>query len=203
MMNNKIFYSLRKSIYKINKLIVFKSSHISFWGKISLLWVLICFLSLFMPWVDSIWTIISSGSLQINSFMSFSSVLWRIWFFITITLAIILFSLFSIQKKEKFRYFSLIHISDYFSVISWSIFIFLLSLHSFLLISGLQLFSSEVIYGKWIVLCITWSIVMFIGALIIKQEHGKNIKWSYINDSKTQAPQTLQIKEKKNMKLPF
>lgn len=202
-MNKALQHLIRKNIYKFKKLIIFKSSHISFWWKISLLWVLICFISLFFPWVWSLWTIISSGNLQIESFMSFSSVLWRIGFFIWITLLLIIFSLFSIQKKEKFRYFSLIHISDYISTLVWSIFIFLLSIHSFFLIWGLQLFSSNIVYGKWIVLCLTGSFVMFFGVYIMKQEYRKNIKWSYINDVKAQWPDIGNIREKNNMKLPF
>ena len=190
-MNKKIKHYVKKHIYDIKKLIAFKSSHISFWGKIGLLGVIICFVSLFFPWVSSLWTIISSGDLQIDSFMSFSSVLWRIGFFITIVLAIIVFSIFSIQKKEKFRYFSLINISDYISLISWSIFIFIISIHSFFLIWGLQLFSSNIMYGKGIILCITGALVMFSGALIMKQEYRKNIKGSYsvnnqCNDKQTQ-----------------
>jgi hypothetical protein len=188
-MNKKIWYSIRKSLHLLRKLVIFKSSHISFGGKIWLLWVLICFISLFFPWVSSLWAIISSGNLQIHSFISFSSVLWRIGFFISLTLVIIVFSLFSIQKKEKFHYFSLIHLSDSLSLIIWSIFIFIVSVHSFLLISGLQLFSSNIVYGKGITLCITWSLVMFFGALIMKQEHGKNTKWSYVSDTKIGWPQ--------------
>jgi hypothetical protein len=37
-------------------------------------------------------------------------------------------------------------------------------------------------YGKGIILCITGALVMFSGALIMKQEYRKNIKGSYIND---------------------
>ncbi len=202
-MNKRIWYPIRKRLHQMKKLIIFKFSHISFWGKISLLWAWICFISLFFPWVSSHWTIISSWDLQIESFVSFSNVLWRVGFFIIITLLIIIFSIFSIQKKEKLRYLSLIHISEYLSLISGSIFIFLLSIHSFLLISWLQLFSSNIIYGKWIILCITWSLVIFSWALLVKQEQRKNTKWSYINDNKTNPLHMWTHKEKDNMKLPF
>jgi hypothetical protein len=138
-----------------------------------------------------------------HSFISFSALLGRIGFFILITLMLIAFSIFSIQKKEKFRYFSLIHISDYISLLAWWAFIFLLSVHSFFLVWGLQLFSSNIIYGKGIVLCITWSLVILSGALIMKQEYRKNIKWSYINDIKASWQQGLENTEKNNMKLPF
>lgn len=202
-MNKRILHYIKKHIYQIKKIIIFKSSHISFWGKTALLWTIICMISLFFSWAWSPWVIVSSWNLQIDSFTSFSNILWRIWYFILITLWLIIFSLFSIERKEKIRYFTLIHISDYISVLIWSIFIFLLSIHSFLLVWGLQLFSSSITYWNGIILCVTWSLVMFAWSCIMKHEYRKNIKWSYINDISTTPENRLNNTQKDNMKLPF
>lgn len=202
-MNKKVIYIIRKNLLQIKKQLIFKSSHISFGWKIALLWAWISLISLFFPWVWSLGTIISSGDVQIHSFSSFANVLGRIGFFIAATLWIIIFSIFSIQKKEKLRYFSLLHISDYISSLIGSIFIFILSIHSLFLIWGLKIFSSNIIHWKGIILSITWSLVILAGALIMKQEYRKNIKWSYINDVTAEKWQQVPQVEKSNMKLPF
>lgn len=194
---------LQKKILHIQRQIIFKTSHISLWWKIVLFGTFLCFISLFLPWISANWNIISSGESKIDTFVSFSSVLWRVGFFVLITLAIVNFSIFSIQKKEKLRYFSLLSVSEYICSSFWSIFIFLLSLHSFLLVGGLQLFSSNITYGKGIILCITGSIIMFLGSIAIRKEYRMNIKWSYINDAKGNTHIEAWEEQENNMKLPF
>lgn len=203
MINKKALRFIQKRILHFQKVVIFKTSHISPGGKIALFGSLICFISLFFPWMESLGSIIPSWDSQINSFNSFSSVLGRTGFFILISLIIVSFSIFSIRKKEKLRYFSLLSVSEYMCTSFGSIFIFLLSLQSFFLSSGLQLFSSNIIYWKGIILSITWAIIIFFWSIVIKKEYRINIKWSYISDTKWSPDIPQEAEQKNNMKLPF
>jgi len=201
--NKKISRLLQKHMQNIKEQIYFKTSHISQGWKFALLWIFLCFISLFLPWISPLDTIISCGYSDTPISSSFSWLLGGIWFFILLSLSLMSFSLFSIKKKERLHFFSLIELSDISACFLWSIFIFILSLHSFFLVIGLQFFSVNILYGKGIILCITWSIIIFIASLLLKQEYRKNIKWSYISELKN-TWQKLKLEEKKdNMKFPF
>lgn len=202
-MNKNISRFLQKKLLSMKQIFIFKTSHISLWWKIALFWVSICFISLFFPWVSSPGIIISSWETQIDSFIGFSKLLGRVWFFIFLALIIVLFSIFSIRQKEKFRYFSMVQISDHMCVLMSSIFIFLLSIQSFLLIWWLQIFASNISHGKWIILSITWAMIMFFSSFIIQQEYRKNIKWSYVSDAESKRITLINEEKKNNMKLPF
>jgi len=194
---------LQKKILHIQKKIVFKTSHISSWWKLTLFWVLLCFISLFISWGGAFWNIVDAENIENFRFNSFSSVLWYIGYFILGWLGLISFSIASIKKKQKLKYFSLIEIRDYSASIISSIVIFLATLHSFFITIWLQLFSSNITHASWIILCMTGSIIIFIWGIVIKWEYRMNIKWSYIN-SAGKSPQESEFKDKKdNMKLPF
>ena len=195
--------SLQRYIHFKKRNITFKTSHLSPGSKIALFWSFICFISLFLPWMSSFSGINQGGVNNIDSFGSFSSILWYIWFFILILLWIIFFLLFSTSKKEKVRYIIMLQFSENLMCLWWALMIFLLCLHSFFFISWLELFSSGILYGKWIILCITGSIVLLIGSIIMRTEYRKNIKWSYISELYPRQDSTQNTTEKSNMKLPF
>lgn len=199
----KLLRIFQKHSQKIGEKIRFKTAHITLWGKISLLWSIICFISLIFPWISITDTSFMHGEGSAPIASSFSSVLGGVWFFILWAICIIMFSIFSIQKKEKLRFVSMIQLSDQLSAFFWSILIFILAFHSFILISGLRFFSISINYQKWVILCITGAIIIFIWAYIMKKEYRKNIKWSYISNIESSPEKLIVTEQKNNMKFPF
>ncbi len=202
-MNTNTLRFIQKRVVKIKEKIIFKTSHISTWWKLALFWIVICFFSLFISWGWAFWNIVDSDNIENFSFNSFSPVIGMIWYFILLGLALVSFAICSIKKKQKLKYFSLIEMRDYSCSIITAIVIFLATFHSFFITKWLQLFSSNITHGKWIILCMTGAIIIFIWGIVIRSEYRMNIKWSYISDT-SRSPQEPQNKEQKdNMKLPF
>lgn len=201
--NTKTYRFLQKKISDFMQKLQFKTSHISQGGKIILLWVIICGVSLLMPWISPLDSIISCWYSDVPSSSSFSGILWHVGIFILFALCIISFWVFSIQNKQKFHFFSTLQISDQVSSFYGSFFILIFSLHSFFVVHGLKFFSVNIVYGKGIILCLTWAIVILTGSFILKKEYRKNIKGSYYNESHWDIKQQNNEEQKNNMKLPF
>lgn len=202
-MNTNTLRFIQKRIFRLQEKIIFKTSHISTGGKLALFWVLICFISLFISWGWAFWNIVDSENIENFSFNSFSIVMGYVWYFILFWLTLVSFAICSIKKKQKLKYFSLIELRDYSCSIITALMIFLAALHSFFATKWLQLFSSNITYSQWIILCMTGSIILFAWGIVIRSEYRMNIKWSYINGT-SRVPQESEFKEKKdNMKLPF
>ncbi len=181
----------------------FSLAHITLWGKITIFWIIVCFISLFLPWISSVGVIVSTQESSISSFSSVSSLVGYSGIFIFATLALMVFWLFSIHKKQKFYALSLIHISAQ-AVCFWgAIFIMVLCLHSFFVINGLQFFSGNIVYGSGLILCMTGAIIICGGAVQILKENKKNSKWSYVSEIDANEFQKHKREEKSNMKLPF
>lgn len=193
----------QKHMTKIREQIVFKTSHISFGWKVILFWVWICFLSLLFPWITIDEDVISCGLTTLPSNSSFSAILWHVWALIWFVLAFITFCIFSIQRKEKFHFFSTLQLSDQYSSLYGSLFIFFISLHSFFVVKGLKLFSVHIHHGQGIILCITWAIVIFAWSILLRKEYRKNIKWSYFSEIHGEEKREQSDEVKNNMKLPF
>jgi len=194
---------MQKKILLIREKIIFKTSHISVWGKITLFWCLICFISLFVPWWWTFWNIMESVNITNNSFNSFHIIMGYVWYFILWILIMTSFVVASIKKKQKFKYFSLIEIREYSFCIISSIIIFLTALHIFFITVWLKTFSSNITHSHGIILCMTGAVIIFFWGIVIRWEYRINIKWSYINDS-NKSPRNSEFKEQKdNMKLPF
>ena len=185
------------------KQLSFKAAHITLWWKLALFGICIWIISLFFPWVSSFDGIANGWQTQLKSFLSFSILLWYVGFFIFLALVVSAFAIFSIQAKEKLHFFSYIQLSDHNSGILSSCFIFILCLHSFFLIRWLQVFSANVLYGEWIILCITGSIIMFTWSIMMKNENRRNMRWSYSSEAHTRDQNEVHEKVKDNMKLPF
>jgi hypothetical protein len=202
-MNTNTLRFLQKRILKLQEKIIFKTSHISSWGKLALFWVLLCLWSLFISWWGAFWNIVDAENIENYSFNSFSSVMWFIGYFILLWLILVTFSISSIKKKQKLKYLSLIEMRDYSCSILTAIVIFLAALHSFFITIWLQLFSSNITHSRWIILCMTGSIIIFIWGIVIRSEYRMNIKWSYISDTGRIPLETGTKETKDNMKLPF
>ena len=195
--------NIKRFLYLWKRSTNFKLSYISNGEKIAFFGITLCFISLFFPWISSVDSIVGDTSASIESFWAFSKILGFSGIFIFLSLAIIAFSILSIRAKERLRFFSLIHISEYSSCLIWSLFIIILCIQKFLLISWLQVFSSNILYGKGIILCTTASFFIFIAAIIIKTEHRKKIYGSYIYEWKDFKNTSYTPEDKSNMKLPF
>lgn len=200
---HELIRSVQRYVHFSRKHLSFKAAHITIWGKIALFGIFICCISLFFPWVSSFDGISDWWPSRLKSFLSFSILLGYIWFFILIALIVSIFAIFSIQRKEKLHFFTHIQLSDHNSWILSAVFIFLMCFHSFFLIRGLQIFSANVLYWEWIILCITGSIIMFIWSIMMKKEYRKNLRWSYSSEAHIQDQNELIDQGQDNMKLPF
>lgn len=194
---------LRKFFFTQKEKFLFKFSHLSMGGKITLLWIFLSALSLFLPWAE-FWSSFSDPKFQNLGISSWSPIIGSPAIFISLVLLCIIFSLISIQKKEKFRFLTFIHLTDYIVGIIGSVFTFFLSLHTYIIIWGLRFFSSSIMYDTGIILCLTGSIFIGVGSWILKKEERQNIRWSYVHDFENQARFGKNTQDSKdNMKLPF
>ena len=201
--NKKIIRTLQKHVLKIQEQVRFKTSHITQGWRIIFLGGILVFFSLFSSWISAQESIVASSNIKIQSVSSFSSLIGFVGIFILATLIVIFFSVFSLRKKEKFHFFSLIQLSDYICSFYGALFIIILCIQSFLFIGGLQIFSGNIYYGKWIILCMTWAIVILFASFILKKEYRKNSKWTYYSELRGEENQRNTDEVKNNMKLPF
>lgn len=183
---------------KINNLIKniannirFKMESFSFAKIVIIMWVLIWYFSMFMNWISS-----DDKSMVSNAFNDVT--LFSVYIIITL-LFVILFLLFSLNKKEKIKKTTNIMFRDYVIIIFISIIIFMLSVSNLWALIWLKIFSSEVSYWSWIITIIISSIIMFIWWILLKNDHNcpNNI---CMNDSKEGL---LENSIKNNTKLPF
>jgi hypothetical protein len=182
---------IRNFFIKISNNIRFKIESFSFAKIVILVWVLLWYSSLFMKWIDSENKIFISNIF--NNITYISSIIF------IISLSIILFLLFSINKKEKIKKSTSIVFRDYIIIIFISIIIFTLSINNLWVIIWLDIFSSEVFYWNWVIILIMSSIFIFIWWFLLKNEH---YSWDniYLNDSNEQKSENSEIN---NTKLPF
>jgi hypothetical protein len=182
---------MQNFLKKVINNIKFKIESFSFAKIVILVWTLMWYISLFMKWINS-----ENKHLTSNIF---NSITYTSSIILIILLSIILFLLFSFNKKEKIKKTTSIIFRDYVIIVFISIIIFILSINNLGVIIWLQSFSSEISYWAWVVTLIISSIFIFLWALILKKEHycPNNI---YLNDSKEQI---IENSEKNNIKLPF
>lgn len=188
------YKNLKRYFYKFQESLRFKTGHITNAGKIVVFWSVITLISLLFAWVDS-----STGAI---SWSAFSRISGKPAIMILIILAMIYFSLFSIHKKEKLKLVSNLYFKDYTSCVLWGIFIMIICINSFNYIGGLQMFESDIISGKWPILCLCGGIIMTVWGFIMKLESSKNVKGTFISEQDV-GSDTSWEKEKNNMKLPF
>ena len=103
----KLLRIFQKHSQKIGEKIRFKTAHITLWGKISLLWSIICFLSLIFPWISITDTSFMHGEWSAPIASSFSSVLGGVWFFIFWTINLKNFFYIKNKKEYKFHFFTI------------------------------------------------------------------------------------------------
>jgi hypothetical protein len=175
----------------ISNNIKFKIESFSFAKIVILVWVLLWYISLFMRWINSENKVFISNIF--NNITYISSIIF------IISLSIVLFLLFSINKKEKIKKSTSIVFRDYIIIIFISIVIFILAINNLWVIIWLQTFSSEVYYWNWVITMITSAVFIFTWWFLLKNEH---YSWDniYLNDSKEQKSENSEVN---NTKLPF
>ena len=169
--------------------IKFKIEAFSFSKIIILMWVIIGYISIFIPWIktntiDLWWNI-------------FNEITYYSWVIISIILTIILFLLFSYNKKEKLKKSTNIIFRDYIIIVFLSIILFLLAINNLWVIAWLQTFSSEIKYWSWIIMLFISSIFLLAWAILLKNEQASTS--IYINDSREERNN----KSENNTKLPI
>ena len=197
----------QKHLTEIQKSLSFKLSGLTTGWKISLWGIIICCISLCIPWIVfvSTWDIEEISS-KISSTHSFSALIGNSWLFVLLWLIISLFFLFSSSKKDTL--YSATSLSyRIHSLLFWvAIFTLYSAIHSLLIIKWLQTFSSNITYWKWLILCITWSIILLFWAVRLKNDSKKDIVWAYIHSTEknnTKTKEGIIDDWRDNMKLPF
>lgn len=185
---NKIKIELKAIIDKFN----FKRVNLSLSRQLVLLWTIIWYISLFLPWIvdNKIWEV----------WNSFYSISWNIWYLLIIILFLPIFVIFSTNYKEKIKLYSDLSLKNHFIIITSWFFVISFSIITLSFINGLHTFFENTSYWKWVILCMTGWIIMLIWWFLIRKEYYNNnseIILNRLNQNREEA------KEKDNMKLPF
>ena len=187
-------------MYKLEVFIEEKSIHLSNGAKIVMFGVLVCIVSLFMDWIQSQWEIQEIGKAVSGN--SFSRISGKPGFIIFFTLMMMIFSLFSIQRKEKMKLISHFYFQDYWvPIIGW-FFLLLFSYHGMSIIDGYSIFVSGIIAGKWALFSMSGALTIIIGWFMMKHEFSSGKRGSFMSDL-DDSPSSEKKQDKANMKLPF
>ena len=194
-MNLKNRTTKNKKINEIKSFInnfKFKSFNLTFSKQLVLLWAIIWYISLFMPWIIDIdkWM----------SWNSFYSLTWNIWFLLIIILSLPIFVSLSTSYKEKLKLYSDLSLKNHFIIITSWIFIISFSIITLSFVNWLHTFFENTIYWNGVILCMTSWIIILLWWFMIRKEYysdSSEIILSKLNQNREK------IKEEDNMKLPF
>lgn len=170
----------------------FKSVNLTFSKQIVILWSIIWFVSLFMPWIKDI-----DKDITWNSFYSLT---WNIWFLLVIILLLPIIVSFSTSSKEKIKLYSDLSFKNHFIIITSGIFILSFSIITLSFVNWLHTFFENIYYWKWVILSMTSWIIILTWWLMVRTEYysdNSEIILNKLNENREK------IKEKNNMKLPF
>lgn len=194
-MSKRNRYTKNKLIIKITDFINnlnFKSINLTFSKQMAILWCILWYISLFMPWIvdNSEW----------KNWNSFNSLSWNIWYLLMIILLLPILVIFSTNYKEKIKLYSDLSVKNHFIIITSGFFVLSFSIITLSFANGLQTFFERTTYWNWVILSMTWWIIILVWWLIIRKEYHDNsseIILNKLNHDREEA------KEKDNMKLPF
>ncbi len=170
----------------------FKWLHLRAEAKVTLFWVCITIISLFLKWVDS-----SEGTVTWSAFSSLAGSCWYILLLLVIITSIVTLSY---SKKEKIKMSMDLHFQDYNIILTSWLFIIIFSVSSLRFIDGLQTLSSGVIYGKWPIIWITWGVLIFIWGVLLRRNKIAKSGWIYMSEI---TEEDEEKSKENNMKLPF
>ena len=186
---------IKRQLIQTIDLVKLKWLNLSTSKKIVLAWTIVWFFSLFLNWIDS--TSTTSESIA----NSFSDLVWRTWVTLLILQFFIFFIIFSKKNKEKLKMSIDSHIKDFsLVIISW-IFTIVVSINALNFVSGLQYFSSDVIYWAWIISEICAWIMITAWWILLRREFYKNLNKVYVNESEDEEWEKQG--DDSNMSLPF
>jgi len=197
-MHKNIKRRLQKVLLNTSNFFKYKILNMSFWEKIIFGGLLICYISLFFPWIDSIW---DTQNIITTWVHPFTLILWRVWYFLLWIIVFTSIVIFKTPSSSLSDYLVKNTISKIF-IFSWGA-IFLLSLQTLFFIQWIQIFSSEIVYEKGAILSLTGASITIIWGLILRKEKINNNQTGIIRDHKIDS-EILDSKDvKNNMKLPF
>lgn len=186
---------LKRKVTKFLNVLKFNSLNATSYHKVILIWCVIVLFGLFFTWVEVVWI---QGIGKENGF---SSLLWASWWIILILTLFIIFVLLSERTKEKLKLLFNISFKDYHPpIVGWSIMI-LMIVNSVVTMRALRTFSSEIVFGRWLFIAVSGTIIVILGWLSLKKHYDKNVKWIY--SEIWEDGENIVIETKDNMKLPF
>lgn len=187
---------LFRKLSNIKNNIAFKFFNLGYWEIIILIWTLFSFISLYNNWVVEVLDIPILWNAN-----WFNSRTWSPWYFILIVVVIVIFNMFSRQKKEKMKLYWNIHFDNNWIYINSWILISVISILCINFISWLSSIASQYIYWKWPIICLTWWVAIMIWWFLLRENNNFKIN-TYINDVDELANKET-FKKENNMKLPF
>ena len=209
-MNYSINSKNRKLKYKVQLVLnrmSFNFLNLSASQKITLIWVIISLVSLFMKWFTINYE-------KMTTYSSFSINAWYVWYMIFILLWILTFLILSNTNKEKFKSKTNLVFHDHTITIFFWIIIFLLTLAIFNSIRWFTLSFQYITIWNWIIFELIWSIfIIFWWILAYKEKKSELLHKIYIENSqlsnnvdKEEYKNIIDSKpnnDKKNMSLPI
>ena len=170
----------------------FKSINLTLSKQIVLLWVIIWYISLFIPWIKDV--------NQWINWNAFYSLTWNIGFLLLIILSLPIFVILSTSYKEKIKLYSDLSLKNHFIIITSWIFVISFSIITLSFINWLHTFFENIFYWKGVILSMTAWFIILIWWIIIRKEYYTDSS-EIILDKLNQNRKAT--KQEDNMKLPF
>lgn len=186
---------LRAKILWLINLVKFKMSVLRLPNQLVVVWAIMSFSALFMPWIKSAWI---DESFIDNAFT------YRLGYigYIVLLLALIIFVLpFSNAKKERLKTSMSLVFRDHNIVVLSSVLILLMSFVSLNFVKWLSYYSNAISYWDWIVVCFIGGIFSLAGWYLLFNEYKRDLKTLYIENNSDIIRDYLE--DDRNMKLPF
>ncbi len=184
---------LKLKLIRMLQVFQFKSENLSFAGKIILSWACILLASIFLPWVVDTWK-------TAHTWNAFTTLVWNIWYPLFILFFVIIFLLFSQNKKERLKLHTNVSFQNYVILINIWVFVVISWIISLSFVNGLKTFEENILYWNGIILSICAGILLCYGSLQLRKEYKNSNIETFVSD-------TWELKEriipKNNMKLPF
>jgi len=170
----------------------FKSLNLNFSKQLTILWSIIWFFSLFLPWIKDSDNLVSRNA--------FYSITWNIWFLLIIIFFIPIFITISTNYKEKIKLYSDLSLKNHFMIITSWFFVISFSIITLSFVNWLHTFFENTSYWNWVILCMTSWFIILTWWIMIKKEYYSNNSEIILNKLNKNREKN---KEKDNMKLPF
>lgn len=179
-------------LIKFFNLFHFRSVNLHFSEKIILTWNILLLISLFQNWVINTQTL--------NSWNSFTSVAWNMWFPFLLWILLVFFFILSKNNQNKLKLYSNISFQNHSLIWFFGLFIILSVIMSISFIHWFVTFSQNIVYGNGTILWLTSWIIITVWAYLMRLHYKTNNIEIFVSE-------TWEIKEKisnkNNMTLPF